>query len=108
VRKDYFEEGINMVMKMPKVLNCDAKECAYNMDNQCHAMAITVGDMEECPLCDTAVKSEKKAGISDMDAGVGACKVDVCQFNESLECTAKGINVKLHSVHAECATFKSK
>jgi hypothetical protein len=94
-----------MTMKMPKVKKCDVLECAYNQEAMCHAIAITVGG-GECPMCDTALKSEHKGGVMDMVAGVGACKVSTCQFNQDLECNANGIQVDIHGDHPECVTFK--
>ena len=29
--------------QMPKVTGCDATECSYNQQGDCHAMAITIG-----------------------------------------------------------------
>lgn len=93
------------MMEMPKVFECMMEDCAYNTQRQCHAMAITVGG-GMCPLCDTAIKAVKKGGVMDMTGSVGACKVENCQFNGSLECQANGIRVTLHERHAECGTFK--
>lgn len=95
------------MMEMPKVLECLMDECAYNKEKKCHAMAITVGG-GMCPLCDTFMKTVKKGGVADMIGTVGACKVENCQLNTSLECNAGGIRVVLHNQHAECATFKAK
>jgi hypothetical protein len=95
------------MIKMPKVLDCTAEECAYNMRHICHAMAVTIGN-GGCPLCDTAIKSSRKAGMRDIIAKVGACKVENCMHNDALECTADGIHVKIHIDHAECTTFKPK
>lgn len=93
--------------EMPKVFECMMTDCAYNTDKKCHAMAITVGG-GRCPLCDTVMKASKKGGVMDMNGSVGACKVENCQFNDSLECDAGGIRVTMHQQHAECATFKSR
>lgn len=93
--------------EMPKVLECMMEDCAYNIQKQCHAMAITVGE-GMCPLCDTAIKAVNKGGVRDITGAVGACKVVNCQFNDSLECGASGIRVTLHERHAECGTFKAR
>lgn len=98
--------------KMPKILKCDVVGCSYNTNKQCRALAITIGQpAASCdlahPACDTYVSSAKKGGLADMAAGVGACKEDCCEFNKQLECNAPGINVGLHSSHADCMTFKS-
>ncbi|MDD4954535.1 MAG: DUF1540 domain-containing protein [Candidatus Omnitrophica bacterium] len=93
---------------MPKILECNATVCAYNADNKCHAFAITVGGGGNCPMCDTGIIQSQKGGIPNVIGGVGACKEEDCQFNNSLECSANGIKVKLHTSHADCATFKQK
>ncbi len=81
-------------------------DCAYNKSSECHAMAITVGG--KTPICDTCMKSTIKGGVLDMTAGVGACKVEGCKFNEMLECSASGIHVERHTDHAECNTFTAR
>ena len=90
-------------MDMPSVFDCNMSDCAYNNNQQCHAMAITVGDSE--PVCDTYMESAQKGG-TDITGCVGACKITRCQFNESLECTAEGIHVGKHSNYPECLTYK--
>jgi hypothetical protein len=96
-----------MKMKMAEIKKCDDSECAYNTNKICHAIAITVGDAAgECPLCDTAFKHNKKGGVPEETGGVGACKVESCAYNDSLECSADNIVVKMHTGHAECGTFK--
>ncbi len=92
-----------MPMTMPKIMDCDMMDCVYNRDDECHAMAITIGD--QSPICDTCMRGSKKGGVMDMTAGVGACKVESCKFNRSLECSSKGIHVGQHTDHAECETF---
>ncbi|MEW5895647.1 MAG: DUF1540 domain-containing protein [Candidatus Omnitrophota bacterium] len=96
-----------MTKEMSRIISCDAIQCAYNTNRQCHTVGITVGD-GKCPLCDTALKADQKGGISDMTGGVGACKVAICEYNESLECTAPGINVCMHEDHPECCTFEQR
>ena len=94
-----------MPMNMPKVLDCNMIDCSYNKNKACHALAITVGDTS-CPMCDTYAKIAKKGGAADMTGSVGACKVENCKFNQSLECTASnGIHVGPHSGHPDCNTF---
>jgi phosphoribosylformylglycinamidine (FGAM) synthase-like enzyme len=92
-----------MDVMVPKILDCNVTDCAYNNTNECHAAAITVGDKE--PMCDTFTISSAKAGIAEAIGGVGACKVADCAYNDALECTADGIHVGTHSGHADCMTF---
>ncbi len=50
-------------MKMPQVTECEMSECAYNKDNACHAMAITIGDGAH-PRCDTFFRSAGRGGAT--------------------------------------------
>lgn len=93
-------------MKMPKVTECDATQCAYNVDRNCHALAITVGD--DRPRCDTYMRSSSKGGDGKSIAGVGACKVSHCVFNRQLECRATDIHVGPGQDEADCLTFKPR
>ena len=90
-------------MKMPKVLDCSMENCAYNKGKRCHAMAITVGS--PCAMCDTYLRSTHKGGVAAETGGVGACKMEDCKANVDLQCTGKGIHVKPHGSHPDCASF---
>jgi hypothetical protein len=94
-------------MEMPKVVRCDVNDCAYNTNNCCHALAITVGD-EAHPRCDTFCHSMMKGGDSGAIAGVGACKVYECSYNSGLECNSPEICVGYKGQEADCLTFKSR
>jgi len=89
-------------MKMPEVKMCDATECYYNKESQCHANAITVGS--PCPRCDTYVKAAEH-GIPADTGLVGACHESDCKFNQQLSCQAPGIQVGHHLDHADCKTY---
>jgi hypothetical protein len=93
-------------MKMPKVTACDVTRCAYNVDSNCHALAITIGD--DTPRCDTFMRSSSKGGDSKSIAGVGACKVNDCMFNRGLECHATDIRVGNGPDEADCLTYRHK
>lgn len=95
-------------VKMVKVKKCDAGDCAYNSQNQCHAIAITVGHGEDHPMCDTFFQSESKSGQQNKIAGVGACKISSCEYNDSLECCAPSISVGRQSEEVDCLTFKHR
>lgn len=96
-----------MKREMPEVLDCEAEDCVYNKNAQCHAMAINVGGNEPC--CDTYSTGASKAGYEDSIGKVGACKVQSCIYNDSLECNApQGIRVKVVSHHADCATYQPR
>lgn len=87
-------------MKMAKVTQCDADECAYNWKGMCHAMAITIGDQTN-PMCDTFCQSSQKGGGNAM-AGVGACKVSACVHNTQLECGCSEIQVGHQGSEIDC------
>jgi hypothetical protein len=96
-------------MEMPKIKKCDAKECAYNKEQTCHAMAVTIGDKQSHPRCDTFIAMTQKAGDSSTTGCIGACRASQCQHNESLECRASSIEVGAHKAHDwDCKTFSKK
>jgi hypothetical protein len=90
---------------MSTVDACAATTCAYNIDRECHARAITIGDGVH-PACDTFIEMEHHVSPHSPPTGVGACKVEVCRHNRELECEAPSIRLELHDLHADCATFK--
>lgn len=94
-------------MEMPRVSSCQISECAYNMDDRCCAMAITIGDSMH-PHCDTMCMSDCKCSQKMEMAGVGACKTSLCVHNQGLECGAPEISVGLSDQNADCLTFKSR
>jgi hypothetical protein len=92
-------------MEMPNVQQCEVQECCYNVDRQCHALAINVG--ENVPRCDTFTTTcSQKSGDFGASGRVGACKVGVCRYNMNLECQANGITVGRGSDPADCLTFE--
>jgi hypothetical protein len=93
-------------MDMPKVERCRVSECCYNTDEMCHALAITVGGGGDHPACDTYCDYRVKGGDQTVIAGIGACKVSECVYNQSLECTAPGITVGRGPDEADCLTFE--
>jgi hypothetical protein len=96
-----------LVIEMPEVSSCSAADCIYNAKGACHAKAITVGNSIN-PDCDTYMPSEAHARNLQIMAGVGACKVTNCQFNQDFECTADGIRVGFASDQVRCLTFRSR
>jgi hypothetical protein len=88
---------------MPAVSECVISECAYNSNNACHAIAITIGDGNR-PMCDTYFKSKTRGGIKDT-AGVGACKVSTCSHNMDFECCATNIRIGNENNQGKCQTF---
>jgi hypothetical protein len=98
-----------MPAKMSIVKDCAVQECAYNAENACHALAITIGEGGD-PICHTFVCSTLHGGVDGGSAGVGACKVSGCRHNAGLECMAGGIRVGMEKIHperrhADCMTY---
>lgn len=95
-------------MTMPKIERCRVTECCYNLDEMCHALAITVGGGGDHPECDTYCDMGIKGGDRSATAGVGACKVSECTYNENLECVAAGITIGQAQDEADCLTFERR
>jgi hypothetical protein len=97
-----------LVIEMPEVLRCAASQCLYNTNGACHAKAITVGNALS-PDCDTFLDSKVHARNIQLHAGVGACKVSGCRYNQDFECTAgNGIEVGFASSQVRCLTFEPR
>ncbi len=94
-------------IEMPVVQACTIGQCAYNMNNACHAKAITIGDLHE-PECDTFFQAQPHNRATQRTAGVGACKVVGCRFNQDYECGAESIRVGHHNQKVHCLTFALK
>jgi hypothetical protein len=90
---------------MAKVEKCEINRCAYNLNGQCHALAITIGGDASHPQCDTFFGSSEKGGEKNRVARVGACKVADCMFNKSLECSSANIMVGYKRDEIDCLTF---
>lgn len=93
-----------ITIEMPMVTRCTANQCAYNVNNNCHARAITVGDTDH-PSCDTFVSGVSQNKHSKLVAGIGACKTSDCKFNDDLECMADSVQVGIIRGEANCTTF---
>ena len=91
-------------MEMTRVKSCEVMECAYNADSKCHALAITIGDLNN-PMCDTFCQSSTQGGSEENVAGVGACKVESCSHNHSLECDCAAIDVGYQEDEIDCLSF---
>ena len=93
-----------MRIVMPEVRVCMATDCSYNLDQTCHAKAITVGDGSTAH-CDTFFNGAAHVQSKNRVAGVGACKVGSCQFNEDLECMADNISITLKGSEVLCKSY---
>ncbi|MBI5442380.1 MAG: DUF1540 domain-containing protein [Deltaproteobacteria bacterium] len=100
-----------MPSRMSVVKGCNARDCAYNVNEACHALAITVGEGAD-PICDTFFPSPVHGVAEGISAGVGACKVGHCRYNAGLECVAGtitvGMEVHPEKHHADCMTFEPR
>ena len=94
-----------IVLEMPLVSECMVSKCAYNVSNNCHARAITVGDTSEHAACDTFMPEAHHAREVRRIAGIGACKASACKFNEDFECMTDTIRVGLLKNEANCMTY---
>ena len=92
-------------MEMSKVIKCKVSDCAYNVDDCCHTIAITIGNSTS-PKCDTFCHSAVKGGEASCTAGVGSCKTSSCIYNSNLECGALGISIGYNGQEPDCLTFK--
>jgi Domain of Unknown Function (DUF1540) len=97
---------MKQLIDMPEVIECEVDECAYNVDFNCHARAITVGNMQK-HLCDTMIASVRHTHREAV-AGVGACRSFNCIHNEDFECQAEGINVTRSGGMVQCGTFTAQ
>ena len=91
-------------MDMPRVRTCNAAQCAFNKGNNCHALGITIGD-ENLARCDTFWQNGRHGGDVHEIAGVGACKMEDCEFNEGLYCRAAAVAVKQSADGPVCMTY---
>ncbi|MCM2279843.1 MAG: DUF1540 domain-containing protein [Oligoflexia bacterium] len=93
---------------MPPVARCSVTKCTYNVEQKCHAKAITVGDSRN-PGCDTYFSAGAHSKSVQNNAGVGACKVSICRYNDDFECVARSIEVGIAPDNAvKCLSFSSR
>ena len=93
-------------MEMSRVTKCKVDDCAYNMNNCCHTIAITIGNSMS-PICDTFCQSVMKGGEVSYIAGVGSCKSFSCVYNNNFECGATGISIGYKEQESDCFTFQT-
>lgn len=96
-----------LTVEMPLVSKCSATHCGYNVNRNCHAKAITVGDTKN-PECDTFFQSKIHNKEVKRVAGVGACKVIGCQHNEDFECMMNAIAVGIVKDSINCLTYSPR
>lgn len=93
--------------EMTLVSSCDAVRCSYNLNNKCHAKAITIGDGVN-PECDTFLSSFEHTHEVNQMAGVGACKVSDCVHNNEFECAADNVSIGIVDGEVKCLTFSAR
>ena len=97
---------MKMTIDFPLVNECTISDCAFNVKDKCHAKAITIGDGVH-PGCDTSyLHPPMHAKDTSIIAGVGACKVTGCSYNNDLECSAESIRVGMSDGNINCLTCK--
>ncbi len=93
-------------MAMSKITKCEMASCDYNIDNTCHATAITIGDGER-PACSTFCRFMTKNKREDLGAaGVGACRVSSCIYNSYMRCQAADISIGCTQNRPQCAMYR--
>jgi hypothetical protein len=92
------------MMIASKVNSCAATDCAYNKDETCRALAITV-ENPSAATCATYTPRAEKGGVEMNVANVGACKASSCKHNKDLVCTATSIKVGMKGDSVTCLTF---
>lgn len=97
----------HMTIDMPIVSECLVSECAYNVEMNCHARAITVGNSLHAG-CDTFCSGSSHTKAATRVAGVGACKSTDCKFNEDLECMTDSIRVGRAGQEINCMTYSPR
>jgi hypothetical protein len=55
-------------MKMIEISKCSMSTCAYNKDNSCHTIGITIGPHAEC---NTYVHASSRGGFPEVKGGIG-------------------------------------
>ncbi len=96
-----------MAKRMPFIIGCDAEDCSYNRSKECHALAITIG-VSGLPQCDTYAGLAGKGGAAETFGAVGACREELCMFNESLECTSAAVLIRLKNGRPSCIAYQSR
>jgi hypothetical protein len=94
-----------VIIEMPLVSECLASQCAYNVNQNCHARAITVGDTSKHAACDTFMNESHHIHDTKRVAGIGACKATSCKFNDDFECMTETIRIGMVMNEANCMTF---
>ncbi len=94
-------------MEMPAVTECAVEPCAYNRGRDCHALAITVGNVRHAH-CDTFFVAPSKGGDSSSSGRVGACKMSDCTHNVDFECQAPNITVGFQQNGVDCLTYQPR
>ena len=97
----------HLTIDMPIVSECLASECAYNVSNNCHARAITIGNSLHAG-CDTFFSRPGHTNDAARTAGVGACKSTDCRHNEDMECMTDSIRVAPQGQEVNCMTYTSR
>ncbi len=96
-----------MARRMPFIIGCDAEDCSYNRNKECHALAVTIG-VSGLPQCDTYASLTGKGGAAETFGTVGACREALCTFNESLECASAAVLIRLRNGRPNCIAYQTR
>jgi hypothetical protein len=77
-------------------------DCTYNNNGACRTLAINISPYAGCTTCNYG---KTKAGLTDINAGVGGYLAD-CKLNNQLECQVPNVTVVSHGNHADCGTVQ--
>ena len=92
-----------------KVNACTVTDCAYNANESCHALAITIDNPSPATCATYTPKAEGKRGGAEMTvANIGACKAANCVHNEALTCQAGEVKIGMQDGKVSCLTFKGQ
>ena len=86
---------------------CEVGDCSYNANGLCRADSVTIGDHGR-PMCDTFCLSPTQGGSERTVAHVGACKVEDCLHNRSLQCHCKHIAVGPMEEDIYCLSYTAR
>ncbi|WP_425286978.1 DUF1540 domain-containing protein [Nitrosomonas communis] len=79
-------------------------ECIYNLNYNCHARVITIGDSVH-PSRDTSFNNKNHTQATMHATEIGACKATACKFNDNFECITENIRVGRSMDEISCLTF---
>ena len=96
-----------MTEEMPRIRDCEALDCIYNVVWNCSAPVITVG-RQGMPICKMFTTADLRRSDDSVAARVGACDMHMCLRNHELMCNAYAIKVRVREGQPQCLSFKNR